>query len=372
MEDNPIKQLGMLGQSVWLDYICRDLINSGELKRFMDEDGIKGVTSNPSIFEKALASTDDYDNDIQAMILEGKDVNAIYENLSQQDVRHAADELRNVYAKTEGKEGYVSLEVNPHLAHDTLGTIEEARRLWLLLNRPNVFIKVPATLEGLPAIQKLIGEGINVNVTMLFGITRYRQVVEAYLSGIEEWNIQQKTKKAPSSVASLFISRIDALVDPMLENYMIKEGEKAELAKSLHGQIAIASAAAAYHVYKEVFTEPRFLALSKKGAHPQRLLWASLTTKNPKYSDIKYVEALIGRDTIGTIPVETLDAYRKHGRPEDRIEQEFTITKGMLEQLSLLDINIDKVTQQLENEVVDKFNKSFDKIIATLSVAVKK
>jgi len=372
MKDNPLTKLGTLGQSIWLDYIRRDLIVSGELRRLIEEDGLRGMTSNPSIFEKAIAGSHDYDEDIRVMALEGKDVKAIYEAISQRDVQSAADEFRPLYDKTGGKDGYVSLEVNPHLAHDTKGTMEEARRLWAALNRPNVFIKVPATAEGLPAIRQLISEGININVTLLFGIPRYRQVVDAYLAGIEARATQGKPVKTVASVASFFVSRIDALVDPLLEKFIVQGGEHAELAKTLHGQVAIASAKVAYQIYKEIFGGEQFRKLADKGAHTQRLLWASTSTKNPEYSDVKYVESLIGRDTVDTAPVETLDDYRDHGKPKDRIEQEVVTARGMLDRLPQLGISIDKVTQQLEDEGVDKFSQSFDKLMETLEKAVQK
>jgi transaldolase len=269
-------------------------------------------------------------------------------------------------------DGYVSLEVNPHLAHDTQGTIQEARRLWTALNRPNVLIKVPATVEGLPVIRQLLSEGINVNVTLLFGLPRYRQVVEAYLAGIEEFLTKQNTAKIPASVASFFISRIDTAVDPLLEKIITQDGKDAESAKALRGQAATASAKAAYQIYKEIFNGNRFKKLADKGVRPQRLLWASTSTKNPEYSDVKYIEALIGRDTINTIPVETLDAYCEHGEPEERIEQESGKVFQMLERLTSLGININQVTQQLEDEGVDKFNKSFDNLTHTLENAIKK
>jgi len=328
-----LMKLGTLGQSIWLDYIRRDLIASGELRRLVADDGLRGMTSNPSIFEQAIAGSQDYDADIRAMALEGKSVNAIYEALSQRDVQSAADEFRPLYDETEGTDGYVSLGVNPHLAHDTRGTMEEARRLWAALARPNVFIKIPATAEGLPVIQQLISEGINVNVTLLFGIPRYRQVVEAYLAGLEARVMQAKPVKAVASVASFFVSRIDALLDPLLEKIIAQGGEDADSAQLLHGQVAIASAKAAYQIYKEVFDSARFRKLADIGALTQRLLWASASTKNPEYSDVKYVEALIGRDTIDTVPVETLDDYRDHGEPRDRIEQEVVKAHWMLDRL---------------------------------------
>jgi transaldolase len=322
VKNNPLRQLGTLGQSIWLDYIRRDLIASGGLRRLIKEDGLRGMTSNPSIFEKAIADSHDYDADIRAIALAGKDANAIYEVLSQHDVQSAADEFRSVYEKTEGKDGFVSLEVNPHLAHDTQGSIQEARRLWGLLNRPNVFIKVPATTEGLPAIRQLISEGINVNVTLLFGLPRYRQVVEAYIAGIETRAAQGKPVKHVASVASFFVSRIDAMVDPLLEQLLSQGGEEAELAKRVRGQAAIASAKIAYQIYKEIFASDRFRKLAAQGARVQRLLWASTGTKNPDYSDVKYIEALIGPDTVNTAPVGTLDAYRDHGEPKARLEQD--------------------------------------------------
>jgi transaldolase len=371
MKDTPLRKLGMLGQSIWLDYIRRDLIVSGELRRLIEEDGLRGMTSNPSIFEKAIAGSHDYDEDIRVMALEGKGVKAIYEALSQRDVQSAADEFRPLYDETEGLDGYVSLEVNPRLAHDTRGTMEEARRLWAALGRPNVLIKVPATAEGLPVIRQLISEGINVNVTLLFGIPRYRQVVEAYLAGVEARVMQSEPVETVASVASFFVSRIDTLVDPMLEKLIAQGGEDADLARMLHGQVAISSAKVAYEVYKEVFDSDRFKKLADKGAPTQRLLWASTSAKNPQYSDVKYVEALIGRDTIDTVPVETLDDYRDHGEPKDRIEQEAAKARLMLDRLPDLGISIDEVTQQLEDEGVEKFGRSFDKLMEALEKAVQ-
>ena len=279
-------------------------------------------------------------------------VKAIYEALSQRDVQSAADEFRPLYDKTEGADGYVSLEVDPGLAHDTTGTVDEGRRLWAALDRPNVLIKVPATAEGLPVIRRLISEGINVNVTLLFGIPRYRQVVEAYLEGLEARVLQAKPVETVASVASFFVSRIDTMVDPLLEGVIAQGGEDADSAQMLHGQVAIASAKVAYQIYKEVFSTERYRKLADQGARTQRLLWASTSTKNPDYSDVKYVEALVGRDTIDTIPVETLDEYRDHGDPKDRIEQEVAEARGVLDRLPELGIDLDEVTQELEDEGV--------------------
>jgi transaldolase len=366
-KNNPLKQLGALGQSIWLDYIRRDLITGTELQRLIVEDGLRGMTSNPSIFEKAILESHEYDEDIRTMASKGTNAEAIYEALSQRDVQSAADVFRRVYEKTDGWDGYVSLEVNPHLAYDTNGTLEEARRLWAALNRPNVFIKVPATSEGLPVIEQLISEGINVNVTLLFGLPRYRQVAEAYMAGIEARAAQGKPVKHVTSVASFFISRIDTLVDSLLEERMAQGGKEANLAKKVRGQVAIASAKMAYQIYEEIFDSDRFRRLTDKGACVQRLLWASTGTKNADYSDVKYVEALIQQDTVNTIPLETLKAYRDHGEPILRLGQDVKEADRVLEQLPKLAINIDEVTQQLEDEGVEKFTHPFDKLMATLA-----
>ena len=367
MNANPLKTLGTFGQSIWLDYIRRDLITSGQLRCLIEEDGLRGMTSNPSIFEKAIVDSHEYDEDIRAMAGEGKDVKSIYETLSQRDVQSAADEFRSVYDKTDGHDGYVSLEVNPHLAHDTKGTVEEAHRLWKMLARPNVFIKVPATTEGLSAIQELISEGINVNVTLLFGLPRYRQVADAYLAGIAARAARGKPVKHVASVASFFVSRIDGLGDPLLKKVIAQGGEKADLAKTVRGRVAIASAKMAYQLYKEIFGSGRFKSLADQGARVQRLLWASTSTKNPDDSDVKYVEALIGPDTVNTAPLDTLDAYRDHGDPKPRLEQDVAEARSVLERLPELGIDIDQVTQQLEDDGVVKFNKPFDKLLQTLA-----
>jgi len=367
MKDNPLKKVGTFGQAIWLDYIRRDLIASGELRRLIEEDGLRGMTSNPAIFEKAIAESHIYDQDINDMALKNKDVQAIYETLSQRDVQSASDEFRSLYEKTDAADGYVSLEVNPHLARDTQGTVKEARRLWAALKRPNVLIKVPATTEGLPAIQQLISEGINVNVTLLFGLPRYRQVAEAFIAGLEAREAQGKPVKHIASVASFFLSRIDKLVDPQLEKIMTQGSDKADLAKQVHGQVAVASAKMAYQIYKEIFISERFEKLIRKGARVQRLLWASTGTKNPDYSDVKYIEAIIGPDTVNTVPVETLNAYRDHGDPKASLEKDVAEAARTLKRLAELGISIDKVTQQLEDDGVAKFSKPFDKLMETLT-----
>lgn len=373
LKKNPLLKLEQLGQSIWLDYTRRDLIANGELQRLIEEDGLRGMTSNPSIFEKAIIASDSYDEEIRAMAFEGQSPNAIYEALSQHDVQAAADEFRVVYDKTEGGDGYVSLEVNPHLAHDTRSTIVEARRLWRALKRRNVFIKVPATAEGIPAIRELISDGINVNVTLLFGLGRYRQVAAAYLDGIQERVAKGQSVEHVVSVASFFVSRIDSLVDPHLEQLIKAGGAEADLALAAHGEVAIANAKMAYRIYKEIFVYQetvagkRFRELAERGARVQRLLWASTSTKNPEYSDLKYVEALIGPNTINTVPTETLMAYRRAGEPKARLELDMQHASRILDSLTELGINLDQVTQQLEAEGVEKFKQAFDKLISALN-----
>jgi transaldolase len=366
MNDNPLQQLASLGQSIWLDYIRRDLISSSGLRQLIEDDGLRGMTSNPAIFEKAISGSNDYDDDIRSMSAAGKNSKEIYDAVSVQDVREAASVFRPVYASSSVLDGYVSLEVNPHLAHNTQGSIEEARRLWQELDQPNVCIKVPATLEGLPAIRQLISEGININVTLIFGLPRYRQVAEAYIAGMEDRCSQDKPLRHVASVASFFLSRIDTLIDPLLENIIKQGGGNAEIARKLQGQVAIASAKAAYQIYKELFFGERFQKLMEKGARAQRLLWASTGTKNPQYSDVKYIDSIIAPNTVNTIPVETLDAYRDHGQPAIRIEEDIASAMEVFKFLPELGINIDQVTQQLEDEGVEKFNKPFDALLQIL------
>ena len=278
-----------------------------------------------------------------------------------------ADLLRPTYDRTDGQDGFVSLEVSPTLAHDTEGTVREARLLWSLVDRPNSMIKVPATSEGIPAIKQLTGEGININITLLFGLPRYREVVHAYLDGLEILATKGSSLKRVASVASFFLSRIDVLLDPLLEKQMMSPGPQAEIASVLHGQTAIASAKVAYQLYKEIFNSDRFAKLADKGARTQRLLWASTSTKNPLYSDIKYIEPLIGPDTINTLPIETLDAYRDHGQPHLSLEENISHAYHLLNKLSLLGIDIDRVTQQLENEGVEKFVNALDRLMLALA-----
>jgi transaldolase len=363
---NPLLDLQALGQSIWIDFIRREMISSGELKRLIEEDGVSGVTSNPSIFEKAITESDDYDESIRALILKGKTSAEIYQSLTIKDIQGVADLLLPTYQRTEGRDGFVSLEVSPALAHDTAGTIAEARQLWSLVDRPNAMIKVPATQEGLPAIQQLTGEGINVNITLLFGLPRYRDVVDAYLGGLEMLAAQGKPLQRVASVASFFLSRIDTLIDPVLDKMIKADHPQAPIAARLQGQIAIASAKVAYQMYKEIFSSDRFMKLANKGARTQRLLWASTSTKDPAYSDTKYVEALIGPDTINTVPIETLNAYRDHGHPEQGLDQNISEACHHLNKLAAVGIDLNAVTQQLEDEGVEKFIAAADRLMATL------
>lgn len=366
MKENPLLKLESLGQSIWMDFIRRGTIASGELNQLIKEDRLRGVTSNPSIFEKAIAGSHDYDDAIRNLALDGKNADQIYTALTVEDIQRTADLFRPLYDRLDGVDGFVSLEVSPYLARDTVRTIADARRLWVAVARPNVMIKVPATLEGLPAIQQLIGEGINVNITLLFGLHRYRQVAEAYIRGLETRAVQGKPLKSVASVASFFLSRIDVLLDPRLQKMMVVDKPKADLAATFHGETAIFSAKAAYRIYKELFESERFDKLKAQGARTQRLLWASTSTKNPAYSDLKYVEALIGSETINTIPLETLAAYRDHGKPAPRLTNDAVKASETLRRLGEVGIDLDAVTQQLEDEGIQKFVKAFDQLMNTL------
>jgi transaldolase len=367
MTKNPLLELESFQQSIWLDFLQRSALKNGELQGLIDQDGVSGLTSNPSIFEKAIAGSHDYDSAIHTQALKGKSIGEIYQLLTIADIQHAADLFRPIYDRLDGADGFVSLEVSPKLAQDTAGTLAEARQLWTAVNRPNLFIKVPATRAGLPAIQQLIGEGINVNITLLFGLPRYREVADAYLSGLEILAERGKSLSRVASVASFFLSRIDVLVDPLLEKLRLQQGTSARTVAGLYGQVAIASAKVAYQLYQEIYSRERFRLLAEKGARTQRLLWASTGTKNPKESEVKYVEALIGRDTITTLPVETLNAYRAHGQPASLLEEGVYNAYHVLEGLRRAGIDLDVLTQQLEDEGVAKFNQAFDQLMAALS-----
>ena len=366
MKQNPLRKLETFGQSIWTDFISRGMIESGDLLRLVQNDGVGGVTSNPSIFEKAIAESHDYDAAIRTLSGRGKSVEEIYRILTVEDIQHTADVLRPTYDRLRGADGYVSLEVSPMLANETNATIDEARALWRAVNRPNVMIKVPGTEAGIPAVQQLIAEGINVNITLLFGLQRYRQVIEAYQAGLEARMERKGDLKSVASVASFFLSRIDVLVDLALENKMRLDDPNVEFISSLNGQMAIASAKIAYRIYQEMFSDERFMKLARLGAKKQRLLWASTSTKNPHYPDVKYVEPLIGEETINTVPLETLNAYRDHGKPRATLAKDITKAQKDLENLKRLGINLDEVTRQLEKEGVEKFVKAYDLLLESL------
>jgi transaldolase len=361
---NPLVDIRRLDQSLWLDFISRKVLTNGELKRRIDEDALRGVTSNPAIFEKAIGGSADYDDTIREQAQQGKSAEEIYVGLAVADVQAACDLFRGLYdSHDNSSDGYVSLEVSPKLALDTEGTITEGRQLWKDVNRPNVMIKVPATKEGLPAIRQLIADGINVNVTLIFGLERYRAVTEAFISGLEDRAKAGQSLEGIDSVASFFLSRIDVLIDPQLEKIAAEGGENAELAQSLVGEVALASAKQAYQMYKEIFAGPRWEALASKGANTQRLLWASTGNKNPKYDDLKYVENLIGPKTVNTIPVETMDIFKQKGQPADRLEQGLDKAQEVLRDLPKVGIDLDAQTEQLEKEGVQKFIEPFGKLI---------
>lgn len=356
---NPLLVVQGLGQSIWLDYIQRGLLTSGELQRLIDEDGINGVTSNPAIFENAIVEHDDYDAAIAAM--PGIDASELYERLAIQDLQQAADILAPCYTATQGRDGFVSFEVSPELAFDTEATVCEARRLWAALDRPNSLIKVPATSAGVKAIQQLIVDGINVNATLLFGLKRYREVAQAYLDGLEIRAGQGERLTSVAAVASFFLSRIDTLVDRKLDAMMPAQ-EKVQV----RGQVAIASARLAYQEYKQLFSGGRWRKLVRAGAKTQRLLWASTSTRDPAYSDIRYIEALIGAETINTLSPGVLIAYRDHGKPAARLEHHIDTARNTLSELAGLGLDLDTLTEQLEQDGVQKFSVAYQKLLANL------
>jgi transaldolase len=355
METSKVKQIHDYGQSIWLDFIDRDIIKSGKVKELIDNDGVRGLTSNPAIFEKAISSSADYDSDIAELSGQQLSNEDIFYKLAVKDIQQAADILLPVYnEEVEGADGYVSLEVSPLLALDTDGTVKQALELWKAVDRKNVMIKIPGTQPGLSAIKQTISQGLNINVTLLFGLERYRKVAEAYIEGLEERAARGESIKEIASVASFFLSRIDVLIDPILDEKELKD---------LKGEVAIASAKLAYEIYKELFSTERWNKLKALGARPQRLLWASTSSKNPAFKDTKYVEALIGADTVDTIPMETLEAYRDHGDPESRLETDLEGASAVLAQLRHADIDLAKLTQQLEDEGIEKFNAPYEKLL---------
>jgi transaldolase len=359
MAQNPLVELATYGQSVWYDNIRRGLIASGELQRMIEQDNVTGVTSNPSIFEKAIAGSDDYREAIARLTAEGAGAEAIYEALAFEDIAATGDLLRPVYDRTQGDDGYVSIEVSPHLAHDLGGTIAEAKRIFATLGRPNVMIKVPATPAGLPAIAALIADGVNVNVTLIFAVDRYVQVTGAYLAGLGERVARGQSLREVASVASFFVSRIDTLVDEWLER-------KGHARPDLLGKAAIASARLVYARYQEIFGGDRFAALKAHGARVQRPLWGSTSTKNPAYSDVLYVEELIGPDTVNTVPHQTLQAFRDHGRAGLTLTRDVDAARTTLARLAELGLDMGEVTDRLQAQGVAAFARSFDRLMASI------
>jgi transaldolase / glucose-6-phosphate isomerase len=371
---NPLKDLLKFGQSVWLDYIRRNLITSGELKRLIDEDGLRGMTSNPSIFEKAIAGSTDYTDFLNSLKSKTDlDAKARYEMLAIRDIQDATDMMRGVYNSSKKTDGYVSLEVSPYLARDTKGTIEEARRLWKAVGRDNVMIKVPGTAEGLPAIEQLVSEGMNINVTLLFAQEVYEKVAEAYIAGLEKYAASGGDLSHVASVASFFISRIDSLVDSKVEEALkaTKDTAKQAQLKSVLGKVAIANGKLTYQKYLKIFSGPRWEALAKKGAQTQRVLWASTSTKNPHYRDVLYVEELIGRDTVNTIPPATLDAFRDHGKLRNSLTEDVDAAKDTMETLAKAGISIKEVTDKLTNDGVKLFADAFDQLLEAVEKSSK-
>jgi transaldolase / glucose-6-phosphate isomerase len=371
---NPLKALSSYGQSVWLDYIRRSLITSGELQRHIDEDGLAGVTSNPAIFEKAIAGSNDYADKLAKLNSSKLDAKGIYEEIAIGDIQDAADILKEVYTATKRRDGYVSLEVSPALANDTEGTLEEARRLWKRVARENVMIKVPATPAGIPAIRQLISEGINVNVTLLFAQEAYEKVADAYIAGVEKFAASGGDVSRVASVASFFVSRIDTLVDSLLEEkiHNAHSDDEHRFLESLLGKIAIANAKLTYEKYKQIYGDQRWSTLKQKGAQTQRLLWASTSTKNPAYRDVLYVEELIGPDTVDTIPPATFDGFRDHGVPKESLEANLEDARQTMQNLAKAGISMKDVTDKLLEDGVRIFEEAFGKLLGAIEKNRKK
>ena len=367
---NPLKELLNYGQSMWLDYIRRDLFTTGKLKQMITEDGLRGMTSNPSIFEKAIADSSLYDDFLKSLASRSDlDTTARYEQIAIHDIQDAADALRTVYDESKCRDGYVSLEVSPYLARKTQETIDEARRLWKTVQRENVMIKVPGTAEGLPAIRQLIGEGININITLLFAQEVYEKVAEAYIAGLEDLAAHGGNLKKMASVASFFISRIDTLVDSLLNDKIKATNDPSQqaLLKSILGKVAIANGKLTYQRYQKIFSGPRWQALAAKGAQTQRVLWASTSTKNPNYRDVIYIEELIGPDTVNTMPPATIDAFRDHGRLRNALVEDVPGAQKVMDDLARAGIPIKQVTDKLTDDGVKLFADAFDKLLAAVA-----
>lgn len=363
MSENLLKKIQSAGQSIWYDNIQRSLIHSGKMAGMIQEDGIRGITSNPTIFDKAISGGTEYDVDITRYISEGVTGEDLYWALVIKDIQDAADLFAPVYKDTKGVDGFISIEVNPHLANDAEGTIKQAKELHAKVNRKNVMIKVPATKEGLIAIEALVGEGIHVNVTLIFSIQRYREVIEAYLKGLESLSESGKSVGSVQSVASFFVSRVDGVVDAQIDALIEANRGNKELLNSLKGMTGIANSKKAYQVFQEIFASGRFSALKEKGAFVQRPLWASTSVKNPAYKDTLYAEELIGPDTVNTLPPVTVDAFRDHGVAESKITSDTAQMELQLKSLKEVGIDLDQITEKLELDGVKAFKDSFDQLL---------
>ena len=365
---NPLQKLAQYGQSVWLDYIRRSLMTSGQLRRLVEDDGLGGMTSNPSIFEKAIEGGEEYGDLLGRLRADPSlDAKAIYERLAIRDIQDAADILRPVYDRMQQRDGFVSLEVAPYLAHKTQETIEEARRLWKTVNRPNLMIKVPGTPEGVPAIETLLSEGINVNVTLLFSQDMYEEVAWAFVRALETRAQKGLDLSGIASVASFFVSRIDTLVDSLIDkNLPAADAGRNALLESVRSKVAIANAKLAYERYQRIFSGARWDALAAKQAQTQRVLWASTSTKNPKLRDVLYVEELIGKNTVNTIPPATLDAFRDHGVPRASLTEDIEGARKVMADLAAAGISIEEVTAELVKAGVQQFEDAFTKLLAVV------
>src|ERR1700687_5500311 len=362
---NPLRALLEFGQSPWMDYVRRDLLTSGTLKRMIDEDGLMGMTSNPTIFEKAITSSKDYTDILESPEAKKLDAKGVYEKIAIRDVQDATDIFKSVYQQTKRRDGYVSLEVSPLLANDTQGSIDEARRLWKSVGRENVMIKIPGTKEGLPAIRQLLEEGININITLLFAQSVYEQVAEAFLAALEARAKKGQDISHIASVASFFVSRIDTLIDSQIDAKLktVTDANQRALLTSLQGKVAIANAKLTYRKYQEIYSSPRWKALAAKGAQTQRLLWASTSTKNPKYRDVLYVEELIGKDTVDTIPPATFDAFRDHGRVRPSLTENVDEAAKVMASLEKAGISMKEVTEKLVVDGVKLFSDAFKQLL---------
>ena len=361
---NPLKGLLDLGQSPWMDYIRRDLLTSGELKKMIDNDGLRGMTSNPAIFEKSITGSTLYSDILNAPDAKSLDAKGLFEKIAIRDVQDACDIFKPVYQQSKRRDGYVSLEVSPYLANDTKGTLEEARRLWKAVSRENLMIKVPATPEGIPAIRQLLEDGLNINITLLFAQSVYEKVAETFIAALEARAVKGLDVSHIASVASFFVSRIDTLVDSKVDELeKTASGAKKDLLESVRGKIAIANAKLTYKKYQELFGGPRWKALAGKGAQTQRLLWASSSTKNPKYRDVLYVEELIGSDTVDTIPPATFDAFRDHGKLRRSLTEDVAGAARTMDNLGKAGISMKEVTDKLLVDGVKLFADAFQQLL---------